>query len=248
MTASPALKSLLLTTAFLALAGPGRAESPAYQALNHLLAEEGPRALENVILIEGGDGHPHPGEWLVYQAPSRSSFSRVSGIPAHGPIRTGEAPPEDLDLGPHPQAINFSLLNLDSNAAWKIAKKEARKENFSFDRVDYALKFQSQGGVPAWSLRLYNEKKSYLGELTISGATGEILRPLKLHKYTVEDLNGQETLVMVEEPWIRRAVRSVGRWFSQTGTAYGHDLLQAAGTAEDILVEQRTRDFSEDVH
>ena len=232
----------------LLLSGHLPAQDTAYEALQDLVAERGERALENVVVVRGEDGTPQPAEWIVYRGPTNARAFQAAGIRSGGHVLSGVASAREVGLEPHAQKVNFTVLNLDSNSAWHIAKREARKENFRFGRVDYELKTNPLGGVPAWSLRLFNEKTRYVGELTLSGATGAVLHPLKLYRYSVEDEGGRETLLTTREPWIRRAGRSVGRWFSQTGTTYGRDMLRAAGTAEEILVGKRTRDYSEDAN
>ncbi len=220
----------------------------AYQALQYFANSRGDDVLNHVMVVRGEGGGPQPEEWIVYRGRANAPFFQASGIKASGVVLSGTAPARVVALQPHALPLNFSVLNLDSNAAWKIARREARKDNFPFDRVDYELKTNSIANVPAWTLRLFNEKKGLVGELTLSAATGDVLRPLELHRFLVEDVDGQPELVTVREPWLNRAMRSVGRWFNQTGSVYGKDLLRAAGTAEEILVEQRTRDYTEDVN
>lgn len=222
------------------------ADATAYQALEYYANSRGSNALENVFVVRGEGGLPQPGEWIVYRGRPNAPAFQTTGIKANGTILTGSASASSTGLEPHAKKINFSVLNVDSNAAWHIAKREARKENFKFGRIDYVLKTNPIAGVPAWSMRLFNEDKAYVGELTISGATGEILYPIKLYRYTVEDVDGQPTLATAREPWANRALRSVGRWFSRAGTAYGKDMVRAAGTAETILVGERTRHFADD--
>jgi hypothetical protein len=224
------------------------AQVTAYQALQTLTASRGESALENVYVVRGTSGTPQPEEWVVYRGRPLDRTFRTTSIQEDGRIGFGKISTKDVGLQPHAQKINFTVINVDSNAAWHIAKRQARKEDFKFQRIDYELKTNPMAGVPAWSMRLFNDKKHYLGELTISAATGEILHPLKLEKFQMQDIDGQMQLVTVSEPWPRRAVRSIGRWFSQTGTIYGRDLLRAAGTAEDIVVGRRSRDFAEDAN
>lgn len=234
---------LLVTAAAL---GSGRAQATAYQALQYYTDLKGDGGLNNVFVVRGEGGGPQPAEWILFRGRSNGAFFQATGIKATGLVLTGTAPRGDVGIAPHARPINFSVINLDSNGAYRIAKREARKEDFKFGRIDYELKMNHIGGVPAWNLRLFNEDKFYLGELTLSAATGEVLHPLKLSRYAVQNVDGQPALVTVREPWPRRAVRSVGRWFSQTGTAYGTDLLNAAETTEEILVGRRSRYFADD--
>ncbi len=222
------------------------ADATAYQALEYYSNRKGSNALDNVFVVRGEGGLPQPGEWTVYRGRPNAPTFQATGIKANGSILTGTASARTVGLEPHAQKVNFSVLNVDSNAAWHIAKREARKEDFKFGRIDYVLKTNPIAGVPAWSMRLFNEDRAYVGELTISGATGEVLHPLKLYRYAVEDVDGQPTLATAREPWGQRAWRSIGRWFGNTGNAYGKDMLRAAGTAEVILVGERTRHFADD--
>jgi len=233
--------------AMMAVAGSLRAQATAYQALEYLTKSKGPGVLEDVFVVRGEGGHPQPAEWILYRGTPNGATFQATGIKTSGLVLSGAAPRSEVRIEPHARPINFTVLNLDSKGAYRIAVREARKENFKFGRIDYELITNRVGGVPAWNLRLFNEDKFYLGEITLSAATGEVLHPLRLHRYAVEDINGRPEVVTVREPWARRAIRSVGRWFSQTGTTYGKDLLRGAGTAEEILVGHRSRDYSEDV-
>jgi len=240
------MKIAAFTLALLALSGSLHAAATAYQALEHLNDQKGPAALEQVFIVRGEGGAPQPEEWIVFRGRPNAAAFQTTGIRTNGQILSGTASASEADLPPHAQPVNFSVLNLDTNAAWNIAKRHARRENFRFSRADYQLTTHPIAGVPAWTMRLFNEDRGTLGVIVLSGATGEVLNPLRLYRYKVEDVDGREELITKREPWGYRAMRSIGRWFSRTGEAYSHDLLRAAGTAEEILVERRTRDLSED--
>lgn len=234
--------------ALLALVTSAHAQTTAYLALQEMVAARGDDALENVFVVRGNDGAPQPAAWMVFCGHNRDKGFEATQVRKGGRISSAKVPATEVGLVPHAQKVNFAILNVDSNTAWNIAKGEARKENFQFQRIDYELRTSSKLGVPVWSMRLFNDEKHYMGELTISGATAEVVRPLKLSRFTIEDVDGRHEIVTVREPWARRAVRSVGRWFSQTGTVFGKDLLRAAGTTEEIVIGKRSRAFSEDVN
>lgn len=241
------MKLAALILALLTLALPLHATETAYQALEHLTERKGSEALDQVFVIRGYGGSPQPQEWVVFRGRPNASVLQTTKIQSRGRIITGSASSQEAELPLHAQPLNFSVLNLDTNVAWDVAKRLARKENFRFTEIDYRLSTHPIAGVPAWTLRLFNKEKQTMGELVLSGATGEVLQPLRLYRFQMEDIGGNEQLITRREPWGNRALRSIGRWFSRTGEAYGHDLLRAAGTAEEILVDQRTRDLSEDV-
>lgn len=235
-----------LTIIFLTFACPLFADATAYQALEYLVERKGKGALRQVFLVSGEQGASQPETWVVFRGRPNAVKVHAKEISSKGRITSCDVPASEMNLAPHSRPINFSVLNLDTNAAWNIAKKQARKENFRFNKANYRLTTHSLTGVPAWTMQLFNEKRGTMGELTISGATGDVLDALQLYRYRIEVENGQETLFTKREPWGYRALRSIGRWFSQTGEAYGHDLQQAAGTTEEILVGRRTRDYSQD--
>lgn len=236
------MKALIFPfAAVLALAHPLFGEASAYQALDELAERKGMRSLRDIYLIRGTHGAPQPPAWEVYQARRNARSLRVTTIASSGKVTRGQAPVRAMGLPPDALPINLTVLNLDTHAAWNIAKRHARREGFDFDSADYELKTHLLARAPAWTLHLYNEKRGMLGIITLSGATGEVLNRLKL--YTFQQ---GESVVLVRESWGRRAGRSIGRWFSNSGEAAGHDLLNAAGTTEEILLNRRTRHFSED--
>ena len=240
------MKHAALTLAIFAIAQSLHASATAYQALEYLTERKGDDVLDQVFVIQGRGGDSQPKEWVLFRGRSNASTFQTMKIRDDGRISTGTASSREAELQPHALPVNFSVLNLDTNAAWNIAKRVARKESFRFTEIEYRLATHPVAMVPAWTLRLFNEKNKTMGEVVLSGATGEVLNPLRLYRYYVEGTDGQEQLVTRREPWSNRAMRSIGRWFSRTGEAYGHDLMRAAGTAEEILVDRRTRDLSED--
>jgi hypothetical protein len=239
------MKTAAFFLALLALSCQLRAAT-AYQALEYLTDRKGSEALADVFIVRGEGGKSQPEEWIIFRGRSNGTAFQTTGIRADGKISSGTASAREAGLPPHSRPINFSVLNLDTNAAWNIAKRQARKENFRFNRADYELSTHPIAGAPAWTLRLFNDDRSTMGVLVLSGATGEVLNSLKLYRYQIVDEDGYQNLITRREPWGYRALRSVGRWFSQTGEAYGHDLMRAAGTAEEILVDKRTRSLTDD--
>lgn len=219
------------------------AAATAYQALDYLAAREGTGALQHVFIVCGEKGASPPDRWIIFRRKPGASMFQTRKIYATGTVTRGTATASEVGLPPHAQPLNFSVLNLDSNAARNIAKQQARKENFRFQAVSYQLTTHPLAGVPAWTMRLFNQDRGTMGEVVLSGATGQVLNPLKLYRY---QMDAEGDLLTRREPWGYRALRSIGRWFSRTGEAYGHDLRRAAGTTEEILVGTRTRDYSED--
>ncbi len=240
------MKTAALIFACLALTQPLHADATAYQALSRLSEQKGEKMLERVFIVRGEGGASQPEEWVVFRGRSDSAIFQTTRIRSNGRIASGTATVREEDLPLHTPPLNFTILNLDTNAAWEIAKREAGKEDFRFNRADYQLTTHPLARVPAWTMRLLNEEQGTLGVITLSGATGEVLNSLKLYRYGMVEVEGVQEVVTIREAWGERASRSIRRWFSRTGSAFGHDVLNASGTTEEIVVERRTRHFSED--
>jgi len=241
------MKSTALILTLLALCPPLSGQDTAYQALHILAERKGTQALENVYIIRGLEGEPQPEKWIVYRGRPNARVFQTTEIRGDGSLTSGKASTRDQGLQPDALPLNLSVLNLDTHAAWKIAQRHARKERFHFTFANYELTTHPLARVPAWTLYLFNETPGVLGIMTLSGATGEVLNRLKIYHYTtVEPGEGTRGLVIVREPQSDRVARSISRWFSLSGEAYGHDLLNAGGTTEELLINRRTRHFSKD--
>ncbi len=240
------MKPLAFLLLLIALPLSARAEATAYQALHHLTERNGKGAIKDLYLLRGIGGSPQPERWVLYRGRPNRAFFQTTTVSHRGRITSGKAPAGEQELPPDARPLDLSILNLDTHAAWNIAQTQARKEMFFFHRADYHLATHPLALVPAWTLYLYNERQKMVGIMTLSGTTGEVLNRMRIYHYRVEQVGGTRQLVTWREPWANRASRSVGRWFSRTGEAYGHNLLNAAGTTEEVLIERRTRHFSED--
>jgi|GEM_PF-2032060 len=237
---------LLISAAALALVPPLLGDDTAYQALDHLVERRGEEALRQVYLIRGMGGEPQPQEWVLYRGRPNARVFRTTKVRADGSISTGKAPAREQGLLPDALPLNLSVLNLDTHAAWNIARRHAREERFHFTCANYELATHPLARVPAWTLYLFNETPGIMGIITLSGATGEVLNRLRLYRYRVEPGGETRRVIVIREPEGERRARSIHRWFSRSGEAWGHDLFNAAGTTEEILMNRRTRPFSED--
>lgn len=223
-------------------ATPSQAGLSAYQALERMTALKGPRALEHVIAVRSFDAAPHPSVWIVSRRQA-SRYLPADLITPAGKLQQGTADLSAYELPLHAQPLRFSMLNMDSGAAFRIADRAISRHHFSYDWVDYSLFMYPLAGTPAWTLTFYNPKHQRLARVTISATTGAILRPPEFLVYLLEDssrpLAGVETL---QEPFHQRAWRSITKWTSRTFGIFGRDTLRALSTTEEILIGDRTRD------
>jgi len=236
---------LFLLPAVLA-AAPLRGAATAYQTLQYLVQERGDGVLKGVMLIKGEGGAPFPEDWHLFRGGPNSAVFQTVAVSGRGNIINGRSAAREAGLPPHAEPINFSILNVDSNSAFRIATREAKREHFDFDHIDYRLQTNTLAGVPAWTMTMYNPAKGYLATLTISGTNGVVLRPLAIHSYVVEVINGQPEVVRTQESFYRRAMRSVGRWFCQTGSTFGKDIVKSLRTSEEIYIGNSRQDEAPD--
>jgi hypothetical protein len=216
-----------------------RADLTAYQALERLESLRGSEALENIIAIRSYDAKPGTSEWVVSRRLG-SKFQPAEIVSSTGSPRRGDVALAAQDLPLHAERLRFSMLNMDSDAALRIARKQIG--GFRYDFVDYSLFMYPLAGTPAWTLSFYNPEKQRMARLTISGTTGATLRPVEYLVYELSDSTRPATVATFQEPFHERALRSIGNWFSRTGSIFGQDSLRALSTTEEILVGDRTRD------
>jgi len=234
------LRPFFILTLICFLAANAQAGLSAYHALERYGALRGEGAMHELIQVRSEGYGTQPGEWI---------FTRLRGstiLPAEilstsGGLRSGSTALALEGVPNHPRAINFDILNLDSDGALRIARRKAKEQFFRIDRVDYLLRTDPLANVPAWNLILYDENKAKLGRLVINATTGSILRPLRILDYEVVGIAKQGEIVeTTPEPFIDRFSRSVDRWFKRTGDRFTRDAERALSTTEEIAIGQRS--------
>lgn len=171
------MKSLLCGLLSLsALAGASAAT--AYEALRVVGKQKSDALLDRVIEVRGTKGVPQPRSWKVVVLDDKA---------ANG---TREFDVQGANLGPEktPQAVgagrpmNMNQLNLDSDGAHTVAEREAKKNGFAYDHVNYILRSAAGAGSPVWELRLVDEQNGNIAILTMAADTGKLLNTNGLEK------------------------------------------------------------------
>ena len=159
-----------LSAALAVTAAIGHAADTAYTALRVFGKKEGEQALYRVVELRGKSGTPQPGTWKLTVEDQRARGG-VREIEVRGGKMVSERSPTGRDF---PPAMNFNQLNLDSDGAFTVANQEAEKRGTPFDRIDYTLR-SGRGGVPTWTVELYEARHGQVGMLRISADSGSIV-------------------------------------------------------------------------
>ncbi len=147
----------------------------AYQALRTLGKDRGQSILNRVIEVKGRNGNPQPTSWkVVVDDPAARGGVREFEI-EKGRIAMERTPVKSYSGSSEGAVMNFQKLNLDSQGAFTVAEKEAKKAQVGFDAVDYLLRTDDSSHSPVWILRLADASQSTVGTLRIAADDGRVL-------------------------------------------------------------------------
>jgi hypothetical protein len=162
---------LLMAGAF----APGfvSAQDTAYKALRTVGAQRGEKALNQVVTIVGESGRPQPVAWRVtLDDPGARGGERELDV-VSGRISSERTPARPPTSGVRP--IDLTKLNLDSDAAFRAAEQEARRNQVGFDSMNYRLSVESVSGQTVWTLVLLDYEQRPVGTVRIAASNGTLL-------------------------------------------------------------------------
>ncbi|MBV9298297.1 MAG: hypothetical protein JO066_04920 [Verrucomicrobia bacterium] len=149
------------------------AQDTAYKALRTLGAQRGEKALSQVTAIIGQSGRPQPVAWrIVLDDPAARAGERELDI-VSGQISSERTPVRPPAAGLNP--IDLTKLNLDSDGAFRIAEKEASRNQVGFDSVNYRLSVDASTGQPVWNLDIFDYERRSVGTVRIAANNGTLL-------------------------------------------------------------------------
>jgi hypothetical protein len=155
----------------LCLAAVSAFGATAYDALGAIGKQRGEKTLDQVTEVRGINGAPQPKEWLVIMA-DREARGGVREFGVQGARIANERTPAGRVAG---SLMNMNQLNLDSDGAYTIAEREAKKAGFEYDYADYVLRAGTRGGAPIWELRLVDQQSGDTGTIVIAADNGTLL-------------------------------------------------------------------------
>lgn len=168
--------ALLIATS--ALVGAVQAQvNSAYSALRtaQRVASTG-----SLVEVKGERGEPQPQQWVIlYNDPqARGGVREV--VVANGEVVSQRTPLNGYSGITSQPSIKLSRLNLDSEAAFQIANKQAQQRQVGFNWVDYNLRAESTTGSPVWVMRLFDNMGAQVGTMQVSAEDGSVVVPLQI--------------------------------------------------------------------
>ena len=164
---------ILSTFVFCYIAVSAFAQQTAYQALNVVGKVRGEAFLDNLLVLQGKDGHSQPGYWtLIFRDnASRGGYREIEV--RGGEIASQRAPLRGPDEAAHP--VNLNRLQLDSDGAFTVAEREAALKRISFSTAIYSLESADDSGAPVWRVQLLNQSGDQVQSLQIAADSGNIV-------------------------------------------------------------------------
>jgi hypothetical protein len=148
----------------------------AYTALRTVGKQKGQDVLSRVVELRGRNGTPQPAVWKIILAESGSRGGVREIEVQRGNIISERT---SSSRSAHGEAMDFSRLNLDSEGVFTIINRETEQQGRPFDRIDYALHSGPGGGVPVWTVELYDGARGRVGTMQIAADSGVILSQSK---------------------------------------------------------------------
>jgi hypothetical protein len=156
----------------------GASAGTAYEALRVVGKARGEAVLDRVIEVRGSKGAPQPKTWKVVVLDDKAP-SGAREFDVQGTTIAGERVPQAVVPG---EPMNMSQLNLDSDGAHTVAEREAKKNGFAYDHVNYLLRGNGKGGAPVWELRLVDAQNENVAITSMGAETGKLISSSGMNK------------------------------------------------------------------
>lgn len=150
-------------------AGPALAVFPA-------LATQPYGASAQVVEILGERGAPQPAEWVIRlkDPTARGGVREITMV--EGKILS-QRTPVHLSTGVTGLLpISRGDVTIDADEVFRIANREAVKNELGFHWIEYVLRADAASGAPVWDVRLFDNMGAQMGTLRISAKSGTVVR------------------------------------------------------------------------
>ena len=129
----------------------------------------------NVMKVSADDGNPDPPQWYFLAYRGSSDGGLFSITIADGKILQEKV---SLNLGQlfkNPSPIAIDRIEVDSSAAFEIARGVANANGKRLGAVSYILLQKGASAVPLWQIWCYTPSGGYFGYLEIAATDGTVL-------------------------------------------------------------------------
>lgn len=214
----------------------GLAAAPAGPVLSGLKAIESQpyAATAKVVEIHGERGDPQPKEW-VYLLSDSSARGGVREIAvADGKITSERTPLRGMSEVAGMAPIDTRALSVDAEEVFRIAHKEAEKNELGFDWIDYTLRTDADSNAPVWIVKLSDNMGAPVGTVRISAKGGTVVSPLQ------PDPDAKARAVATPVSKDGGILGSVGKAASRAAKSTSDSTLHFIGTLQEEIVGERT--------
>jgi len=226
-----------LFLAAMALVGTVRADSAgAYTALR---AAQKVASTGTLVEVKGERGEPMPQQWVILYSDPQARGGVREVVVANGSVISQRTPLNGYSgVGAQPP-IKLSRLNLDSDAVFKIANKQAQEKQVGFNWVDYKLQAESSTGSPVWVMRLYDSMGAQVGSLQVSAEDGSIVMPLQV----AQGRRNEDTEQFSDTPTGQKMGGLIGKvtgTVERSANTVKNVTLRTVGNVQEFLTGDRT--------
>jgi len=146
------------------------------EALEALERRYGAENFTHIVSMTGSDGAPSPSEWWIVVRDLRMPSTLHTYWSGDRRV-TDEGENRDYYPRRMPDGfVNRAKLQIDSNQAFTVVEQEAAKMRIGFNEVSYELKAITLTDEPVWNLNLIDARGYFVGIVSVSGRTGNVLR------------------------------------------------------------------------
>jgi len=191
-------------------------------------------ATAKVVEIRGERGDPQPKEWtyLLSDSSARGGVREITV--ADGKITSERTPLRGMAEVAGMAPLETGALSIDADAVFRIAHKEATKNELGFDWIDYTLRTDADSNAPIWTVKLYDSMGAPVGTVCISAKGGTVVSSLRPDPEA--KARAEATPVSKDGGILGNASKAAGRAAKSTSDSTLHFL----GTLQEEFVGERT--------
>ena len=150
----------------------------AKDAINIFTKAKGPAYASQIVQIYGNRGQHQPAVWtIIGREPGRPDV--LTEYRFHGGRMISQSLIKEaytLKLsGPN---IPLANVQLDSDALFRLADREANAARLGFDSLDYELRCRELSTEPIWVVNLRDRESNNVGIVFVSAKTGVVVKKL----------------------------------------------------------------------
>jgi hypothetical protein len=130
--------------------------------------------------------------------------------------------------------IDTRTLSVDAGEVFRIAHKEAEKNELGFDWIDYTLRTDADSNAPVWIVKLSDSMGAPVGTVRISAKGGTVVSPLQPDP----DAKARAGATPVSKDG--GILGNVGKAAGRAAKSTSDSTLRFIGTLQEEIVGERT--------